>query len=159
MAQSKKHYAEETITLQNGDEVTAKNLPISKLKLFHKEFGRWSEHLKKQERLFEALKEEAETKAEGDEEKAQKILDDLVRKEEEREEEGLTYVDVASDCALIALQSWRVRAEKGITIDPDEIDLEYVQENIDMITLDRILQIAGAVTIGDVNELEGKPRG
>ena len=155
----KKHYAEETIVLQNGDEVFAKNLPISKLKMFHKEFNRWSDHLKDQQKVYEALEAEAETKAEGDEKKAASILEDLVKQEEESNDETLTYVDVASDCALIALQCWRIRSTNGKTVDPDEIDTEYVQENLDMITLDRILQVAGAITIGDVNELEGKPRG
>lgn len=155
----KKHYAEEVIVLQNGDEVNAKNLPISRLKMFHKEFNRWSDHLKTQQKLYDALEEEANEKAGGDEDKAQKILDELVEKEDERSEEKLTYVDVATDCALIALQCWRIRASNGKTVDPEAIDVEYVQENLDMITLDRVLSVAGAITIGDVNELEGKPRG
>lgn len=159
MAAGKKHYAEEVIVLQNGDEVFAKNLPISKLKLFHKEFGKWSDHLKKQEKLYETLVEESNEKSDGDEAKAEKILADLIQKEEDSQEEGLTYVDVAADCALIALQCWRIRSASGKTVEPDAIDSEYVDENLDMITLDRILQIAGAISIGDVNELEGKPRG
>lgn len=159
MAQGKKHYAEEVITLQNGDEVFAKNLPISKLKMFHKEFNRWTDHVKEQEKIYNALVEEAEAKAGGDEEKAKTILDELVKQEEESDKEGLTYVDVAADCALIALQCWRIRSTAGKNVEPDSIDSEYVEENLDMITLDRILQVAGAISIGDVNELEGKPRG
>lgn len=159
MAQGKKHYAEEIIVLQNGDEVYAKNLPISKLKIFHKEFQRWTDHLKDQEKRYNALVEEAEDKADGDEAKAKKILADLVDKEAEDREEDLTYVDVASDCALIALQCWRIRSTTGKTVDSDAIDLEYVQDNLDLITLDRILQVAGAMNTGDVNELEGKARG
>ena len=159
MAQGKKHYAEEIIVLQNGDEVYAKNLPISKLKIFHKEFQRWTDHLKDQEKRYNALVEEAEEKADGDEAKAKKILADLVDKEAEDREEDLTYVDVASDCALIALQCWRIRSTTGKTVDSDAIDLEYVQDNLDLITLDRILQVAGAMNTGDVNELEGKARG
>lgn len=159
MAQGKKHYAEEVIILQNGDEVFAKNLPISKLKVFHKEFGRWSDHLKIQEKLYEALTEEAEEKAGGDEEKAKKILADLVEKADKDDEEQLTYVDVATDCALIALQCWRIRGSAGKTVEPDSIDREYVEDNVDLITLDRVLQVAGAMSTGDVNELEGKARG
>lgn len=161
MAQGKKHYAEEVITLQNGDEVFAKNLPISKLKMFHKEFDRWNEHVKVYRKRYEALAEEAEEKAGGDEEKMEKILSDLLEKDQEdtNDEDELTYVDVATDCALIALQCWRIRSSSGKTVEPDSIDTEYVQNYIDVITLDRILQVAGAVNIGDVNELEGKPRG
>lgn len=159
MAQGKKHYAEEIIVLQNGDEVYAKNLPISKLKIFHKEFQRWTDHLKDQEKRYNALVEESEEKADGDEAKAKKILADLVDKEAEETQEDLTYVDVASDCALIALQCWRIRSTTGKSVDSDAIDLEYVQDNLDLITLDRILQVAGAMNTGDVNELEGKARG
>lgn len=159
MAQGKKHYAEEIIVLQNGDEVYAKNLPISKLKIFHKEFQRWTDHLKNQEKRYNALVEEAEEKAGGDEAKAKKILAELVDKEAEENQEDLTYVDVASDCALIALQCWRIRSTTGKSVDSDAIDLEYVQDNLDLITLDRILQVAGAMNTGDVNELEGKARG
>ena len=157
--QAKKHYAEEIIVLQNGDEVTAKNLPISKLKLFHKEFSRWTDHIKAQEELYEALVEEANEKAEGDEKKAEKILAKLIKEEEDRNEEELTYVDVATDCALIALQCWKIRGANNRTVEPDAVDEDYVADNVDMITLDRILQVAGAITTGDVNELQGKPRG
>ena len=159
MAQGKKHYAEEVIVLQNGDEVYAKNLPISKLKIFHKEFARWTEHLKTQEKRYNALVEESEEKSDGDEAKAEKILADLIEKEEQDSEETLTYVDVATDCALVALQCWRIRSTTGKTIEPDAIDQEYVADNVDLITLDRILQVAGAMNTGDVNELEGKARG
>lgn len=159
MAAGKKHYAEEVIVLQNGDEVQAKNLPISKLKLFHKEFGRWSDHMKEQEKIYNVLVDEADVKAEGDDAKRERILEELIKEEEDSNEEGLTYVDVAADCALIALQCWRIRSTSGKTVDADAIDREYVEEYVDMITLDRILQVAGAITIGDVNELEGKPKG
>lgn len=159
MAQAKKHYAEEIITLQNGDEATARNLPISKLKVFHNEYKKWTEHTKAQRKIFMALEEEAKEKAQGDEEKTEKILQELLDLEEERNQDGMTYVDVATDCALIALQCWRIRGSNGKTVEPDAIDLEYVQDNVDMVTLDRILQVAGAMTTGDVNELEGKPRG
>lgn len=158
--QTKKHYAEETIILQNGDEVTAKNLPISKLKLFHKEFSRWSDIVKKNQELLKAFEEEAQEKSEGDEAKAEKILEQLIKEEEDRSDgDELTYVDVASDCALIALRCWKIRGSNNRPVEGDAIDLEYVQDNVDMVTLDRILQVAGAITIGDVNELEGKPRG
>lgn len=159
MAQGKKHYAEEVITLQNGDEATARNLPISKLKLFHAEYKRWTDHAKEQRKIYEALAEEAKEKAAGDEEKQERILEELLDKEEERQEDGLTYVDVATDCALIALRCWRVRASGGKTVEPDQIDIDYVQDNVDVVTLDRILQVAGAMTTGDVSDLEGKPRG
>lgn len=159
MAQGKKHYAEEIIVLQNGDEVYAKNLPISKLKIFHKEFQRWSDHLKNQEKRYNALVEEAEEKAGGDEDKSRKILADLVDKEAEDSDEDLTYVDVATDCALIALQCWRIRSTAGKTVEPESIDRDYVEEYVDLITLDRVLQVAGAMNTGDVNELEGKARG
>lgn len=157
--QSKKHYPEEIIVLQNGDEVTARNLPISKLKLFHKEFSRWSDHLKAQEELYEAFLEEAQEKGGDDEEKVEKILQKLIKEEEDANPDTLTYVDVASDCALIALQCWKIRGHNNRTVEADAVDLEYVQDNTDMVTLDRILQVAGAITIGDVNELQGKPRG
>jgi len=159
MAQAKKYYPEEVITLHNGDEATARNLPISKLKVFHEEYKKWTDHTTAQRKIFNALEEEAKEKAQGDEEKAEKILEALLEEEDKRNEDGLTYVDVASKCALIALQCWRIRASNGKTVDPDAIDLEYVQDNADMVTLDRILQVAGAMTTGDVNELEGKPRG
>ena len=156
MASNKKHYVSEVIELENGDQIWARNLPIKKLKIFHKELQKWTDYLSETQ---EAVKE-LEVKAAEIADKEDRVYDDVLlelQKEYDKEhKDDMTFIDVCANCTLIALGSWTIRNEKNQTVDNTKIDLEYVEENIDMLSLNRIMQIAGAMELGDVSKLEGK---
>lgn len=156
MASNKKHYVSEIIELENGDQIWARNLPIKKLKVFHKELQKWTDYLSETQENIKALEVEAAEKSEKDQREYDDVLNELQKQYDEDHRDDMTFIDVCANCALIALGSWTIRNEKNQTVDSSTIDMDYIEENIDMLSLNRIMQIAGAMELGDVNKLEGK---
>lgn len=156
MAANKKHYVSEIIELQNGDQLWARNLPIKKLKVFHKELQKWTDFLSDTQDDINELKVKAAEIAEKESREYEDVLAELNKQYDRDHRDDMTFIDVSANCALIALGVWTIRNEKNQTVDNSTIDLDYIEENIDMTTLNRIMQIAGAMELGDVKELEGK---
>lgn len=157
MANSKKHFVEEIITLSNGDQIYAKNLPIRQLRLFHKELETWTEHLDFTKGEIKRLERESRAEAEKDDNKTyEDILEEKQKEYDKAHKDDITFIDVSVNCALIALGTWMVRNEKNQTLDKSKIDKDYIEENVDMLSLNRIMEIAGAMQMGDVSKLEGK---
>lgn len=156
MAANKKHYVSEIIELENGDQIWAKNLPIKKLKIFHKELQKWTDYLMETKENIQALEVEAAEIAEKDKREYDDVLSELQKQYDKDHRDDITFIDVCASCALVALGSWTIRNEKNQSVDNDKIDLDYIEENVDMLSLNRIMQIAGAMELGDVNKLEGK---
>lgn len=151
-----KYYMSETIVFSNDDYAFAKNLPISKLRLFHKTMDKWNDHIEKLQRDSKELDAKAAEIAEKDGRDVEEVRDELGREYDKENKDGLTFVDVAVECALIALQTWHVRSETGKTIEPENIDTDYIESTLDMPTINRIISIAGAMDVGDIEKLEGK---
>ena len=158
MAANRKHYVSEVIELQNGDQIWAKNLPIKQLKIFHKELQKWTDFLSDTQDAIKELEVEAATIAERDQRDYDDVLSELQKKFDREHRDGMTFIDVSANCALIALGTWTVRNEKNQTVDPANLDLDYIEENIDMTSLNRIMEIAGAMELGEVSG-EGKAKG
>lgn len=157
MAANKKHYMAEVIELQNGDQIWARNLPIKQLKIFHKELQKWTDFLSDTQDALKQLEVEAAEIADKDDRNYDDVLAELQKKYDRDHRDDMTFIDVSANCALIALSTWTVRNEKSQTIDPEKIDLEYIEENVDMTSLNRIMEIAGAMELGDVGP-EGKAK-
>lgn len=157
MAANKKHYVAEVIELQNGDQIWARNLPIKQLKVFHRELQKWTDYLSDTQDEIKALEVEAATIADQEQRDYDDVLAEIQKKYDRENRDGLTFIDVSANCALIALGTWTVRNEKNQTIESDKIDLDYIEENVDMTSLNRIMEIAGAMELGDVDG-EGKAR-
>lgn len=158
MAANKKHYVSEVIELQNGDQIWARNLPIKQLKVFHKELQKWTDFLSDTQDAIKNLEVEAATIAENEQREYDDVLAEIQKKYDRDNRDGMTFIDVSANCALIALGTWTVRNEKNQTIDSSKIDLDYIEENVDMTSLNRIMEIAGAMELGEVDG-EGKARG
>lgn len=158
MAANKKHYVSEVIELQNGDQIWARNLPIKQLKVFHKELQKWTDFLSDTQDAIKDLEVEAATIAENEQREYDDVLAEIQKKYDRDNRDGMTFIDVSANCALIALGTWTVRNEKNQTIDSSKIDLDYIEENVDMTSLNRIMEIAGAMELGEVDG-EGKARG
>jgi len=156
MASNKKHFITEVIELANGDQIWAKNLPIKQLKVFHKELQKWTDYLSEMQDNIKELEVKAQEIADNEEREYEKVLSELQKAYDKEHKDDMTFIDVCANCALIALGSWTIRNEKNQTVDNDKIDLDYIEENVDMLSLNRIMQIAGAMELGDVNKLEGK---
>lgn len=156
MASSKKHYVTEIIELENGDQIYAKNLPIKRLKIFHKELQKWTDYLTDTQEAVKQLEVDAAEIAEKDGRAYEDVLVELQRAYDKEHRDDITFIDVCANCALVALGTWMIRNEKNQSVDNDKIDLDYIEENIDMLSLNRIMQVAGAMELGDVNKLEGK---
>lgn len=156
MASNKKHYVSEIIELENGDQIWAKNLPIKKLKIFHKELQKWTDYLTETQEAVKELEVRAAEIAEKDQRDYDDVLVELQKQYDKDHRDDMTFIDVCANCALIALGSWTIRNEKNQTVDNGTIDIDYIEENIDMLSLNRIMQIAGAMELGDVSKLEGK---
>jgi len=156
MASNKKHFVAEIIELENGDQIWARNLPIKKLKVFHKELQKWTDYLTETQEAVKELEVKAAEVAEKEDREYEDVLIELQKQYDKEHRDDMTFIDVCANCALIALGSWTIRNEKNQTVDNDKIDMDYIEENIDMLSLNRIMQIAGAMELGDVNKLEGK---
>lgn len=156
MAANKKHYVSEIIELENGDQIWARNLPIKQLKVFHKELQKWTDYLGETQKAVKDLEVQAVELADKDKREYEDVLEELQQQYDKDHRDDMTFIDVCANCALVALGSWTIRNEKNQSVDNEKVDIDYIEENVDMLSLNRIMQIAGAMELGDVNKLEGK---
>ena len=61
-----KYYMSDTSVFSNNDYAFAKNLPISKLRLFHKTMDKWNDHIEQLQRDSKELDAKAAEIAEKD---------------------------------------------------------------------------------------------
>lgn len=141
---NKKYYVSENIEFQNGDKTNARQLTIKRLKLLTDTFNSHDENNRKNKRRIErAIEAERGKKGFNEEE-----IIERVAKEIEEEDGDQTYIDVLMAGALIALASWGVKDQKEKNV---EVDIDYIEENLDYPTLTRICEIAGSMELGDAD--------
>lgn len=145
----KKHYHSETIEFQNGHTTVAKPLTIGKLRLLQDLFEEFGEDTRKVQLLMAKLVDDTQKLAGKDEEQEalfKKAKADI------KKMKPLSYTDTVVRGALIALNAWGV---KDASMKPvDEIDLDYIENNLDLPTLERINEVAGNMNLGDVSEAD-----
>lgn len=150
---NKKYYHSEVIEFQNEDTTIAKQLTIKKLKLLTNLFKDHDKEQRKHERRI--LAEIDEAKKANKEVDEQEIFD---RVQEELEAEGsATYIDTLAAGCVIALNAWGVKTpgSKKVT----NLDVDYVEENLDYPTMARVCEIAGSMELGSTKDDEGKDQG
>lgn len=148
---NKKYYHSEVIEFQNEDSTVAKQLTIKKLKNLT---GLFKDYDKEQRAVQKRIEDEvAEAK------KKNPLFDESTvydRVQEELEAEGgNTYLDILAQGSVIALNAWGVKDVRNKKI--SEIDIDYVEENLDYPTMARVCEIAGSMELGNKDEAdEGK---
>ena len=153
MTEAKKYYHSEEIEFQNGATVVAKPLPIKKLKVLQKVFEDYGYDLRKLANIQQDLMNETKKLQEKGEDP-----DPLFESTREKLDkmELMSWEDAIVAGALVALNCWHVKDVKGKTVDISE---EYVEENLDAATAERICEVAGNFQIGQLSEsqsAEGK---
>lgn len=155
---NKKYYTSETIEFQNGDRTEARPLTLRKLKAFSEIFNDYTIRVQKASRYMESLYDEAEAAGEKNPDveaiyKARKEAGEIPE-EVLGFDDGDSYIDTLTACALIALLKWGVESESK---KPVGVDLDYIEEEIDVATITRICEIAGSMKLGDISDdIEGK---
>lgn len=146
---NKKYYVSETIEFQNGDETVAKQLTIKKLKLLNEIFADHEKRTQEDRKRITKAVNEAKNKKNFDEDQ---VIEDALA-EIEKEGNSLSYIDVLTAAALVALNAWGVKDQKGRKV---EVDAEYIEENLDYPTITRICEIGGSMELGNTGDDEGK---
>lgn len=157
MTTAKKYYISEEIEFQNGATVVAKPLPIKKLKVLQKVFEEYGEDLRKLANIQQDLMNKTRELQEKGEDPEPVYLEAKTKLEELN---LMSYEDCLVDGALVALNSWLVKDVKGKTV---EITSEWVEDNGDQPTLERVCEVAGNMEIGQLSgkaeDSEGKAPG
>jgi len=159
-ASNKKHYFSETIELQNGDHTLARPLTIRSLREFQEVFKDYGTAVSRQTEIMqEAIsKAKRDEKDDAIEDKERSARDHFAEAQKLIKEENLMdYVDVLCQGALIALRSWDIKTPKGTKVPLDKIDMDYIEENLDTQTAERICEVAGSMTLGDTSEESAEP--
>lgn len=156
---NKKYYTSEVIEFQNGDKTVAKPLTLKKLKAFSEVWTEYNEGLQAASAFMRKLEEDALAK---DKKLTKETVDiealfELAKASGEVPEElenTPSYIDTLAATSLIALSKWGVTNDKE---KPVNVDLEYIEEELDVATLSRINEIAGSMQLGDISDdVEGK---
>lgn len=145
----KRHYHSEPIEFQNGHTCVAKPLTIKNLRLLQDLFERYTDDTRKVQLVLAKLTEDTNALAGKVEEQ-----DELFKKAKAdmKKIKALDWTDVLVEGALIALRSWGVKDAAGKTV--DDISQEYVEEFLDIPTLERINEVAGNMDLGDLSQKE-----
>ena len=148
---NRKYYHSEVIEFQNGDKTIAKQLTLKKLKIVNKIFSEHDAEQRKNQRRIDAAIAQAkqEDPKNFDEEDVFRAVS-----QEIEDEGGKTYVDTLADGCVIALNAWGVMNERDKKV--ADIDIDYVEENLDFPTMARICEIAGSMELGKRDDAEGK---
>lgn len=154
---NKKYYTTETIEFQNGDKTIAKPLTLKKLRAFSEVWNDYTESLQKSVRYMEEIRDEAIKNGDKTPD-VSKIFEAKEKAGEVPEEltNAPTYLDTLAQCSLIALTRWGVTTSKEKAV---EVDMDYVEEELDADTMTRICEVAGSMKLGDISDdVEGKAR-
>lgn len=142
----KRHYHSEPIEFQNGDSCVAKPLTIKKLRDLQELFELYTDDTRKVQLILARVQEETQAAA-GKAEEQEEIFKKA--KAELKKLKALDWTDVLVRGAVIALSSWGVTTKTGGKV--EEINQDYVEENLDVPTLERINEVAGNMDLGELS--------
>lgn len=142
----KKHYHSEPVEFQNGHTTIAKPLTIKKLRLLQDLFEEYTDDTRKVQMIIAKLTDENAALA-GKPEEQEKLY--AKAKADIKKLKAIDWTDVLVRGALIALNSWGVKEPTGKTV--DDITQEYIEDNLDVPTLERINEVAGNMDLGELS--------
>lgn len=146
-----KYYQSELIEFQNGDTTNARQLTIKRLKALTQIL---TEFEKQQMKLNRRISEYVEKRVKED-----KVSEELAMEEitDEIDEEDLpTYLDTLQAAALVALDQWGVKDSRAKSV---QVSDEYIEDNLDYPTLQKIVEIAGSLELGDKSTADPEGKG
>lgn len=151
---NKRYYHSEDIEFQNGDKTVAKQLTIKKLKVLTEIFNEHDKIQRANQRRVDEAVEAARQEAIKEKKPKPDEADIYFQVSEEIEAEGgKSYLDYLMEGTLVSIDTWGVKDKASKKV---EVDLEYIEDNLDFPTMKRICEIAGSMELGGVGDDEGK---
>lgn len=151
-----KHFQSETIQFQNDHYTVAKPLVLSKFRIFTEIFSEYNKGLRQQMKEIRKIEKEIEAELKKDKNFDRESYFEERAEQIDAESDYPSYADTLAKCSLVAIKHWGVRDRKEQSV---EVDLEYVEDNLDMDTMRRICEVAGSMKLGDIqDDVEGKAK-
>lgn len=147
-------YHSEDLTFQNDHTTSARPLPIKKLKLLQKVFETHIDDQRRQamamQEIMTAIRKEEEN-TDPETRKSTAEMEELYGEHRKRLEDMdlMDWNEVLIRGSLLALNVWGVKDASGAKVD---VNREYVEDNMDVPTAQRICEIAGNFKTGELNQ-------
>lgn len=142
-----KLYKSEEIEFENGHTTLARPLTIKKLKVFQQIFEEYGNDLRRMTEILEGLQDSIHKAKQSNE-----PTEEIYASAKDKAKDYKTYNDTLCEASLVALRAWGVKDERGQAV--EDIDIEYVEETLDILTAQRICEVAGNFSLGDLSDEE-----